>query len=264
MSKLFDRVCTINISGKEFKSPPFSIEFTQTAKIGTLMANVLKLYNPSNDTIKLFESKKVAGRTVYPKVLIEAGYKEQNGTCTIGEVTDFKVQYGPPDRIIEAKIGDISSAWINGYVNQTNNNMSAQFILRSIFLVTGVQASAIELGQNKTYPTITIRKLSDAIRQICRDTKSEFTFKNGLIRISPIIPRLKKAKLLSPTTGLVGKPEKLPQGYKINTLFIYDIEVGDYVLIQSDELNAPFKVTSYKKTFSSFGNAGCEFEVIKI
>jgi hypothetical protein len=264
VSKLFDRICTVTIDEKAFKSPPFSIEFTQTAKIGTLMSNVLKLYNPSNDTIKLFESKKIGGKTIYPKILIEAGYKELNGTCTIGEVTDFKVSFGPPDRIIEAKIGDISGKWINGYVNQTYNNMSAKFVLTAMFASVGVLASSIELGQSKSYPSITIRKFSDAVRQICRDTKSEFTFKNGLIRISPITPRLKKAKLLSPTTGLIGKPEKIPSGYKIKTLFIYDIEVGDYVMVESQDLKNSFKITSYKKTFSSFGNAECEFEVIKL
>ena len=122
MNELFDRVCSVIIGGKEFNSPPFSIEFNQTAKIGTLMACSLKLYNPNNDTIRMFEAKKAGQVKIYPKILIDAGYKEKHGTCTIGEVSDFKVSYGPPDRILEAKIGDISSKWINGIINQTYNN----------------------------------------------------------------------------------------------------------------------------------------------
>jgi len=261
MNELYDRVCSVIIGGKEFNSPPFSIEFTQTAKIGTLMACSLKLYNPNNDTIKMFEAKKVGQAKIYPKILIDAGYKEKHGTCTIGEVSDFKVSYGPPDRILEAKIGDISSKWINGIINQTYNNMTADLILRSVLGSVGVGFNNIELGEKKTYKTLTIRKFSDGIRQICKDTKSEFTFKNGLIRITPITPRLKKATLISPRTGLIGRPEKIATGYKIKTLFLYDIEIGDYIVLQSEDINSNFKVTQYSKKFSSFGAAGCEFEV---
>lgn len=264
MSDLFDRVCTVTIGGREFNSPPFSIEFSQTAKIGGLMACVLKLYNPNDDTIKMFEAKRIGGVTQYPKVLIDAGYKKKRGTCTVGEVIDFKVNYGPPDRIIEAKISDASTKWINGWIGQTYNNMSASLVLTSLFASVGLGTSSIQLGQEKLYSKITIGKFSDAVRQICRDTKSEFSFKNGLIRIYPITPSLKKATVLSPRTGLIGRPEKIPNGYKVKSLFLYDIEVGDYVFVQSRDLNSPFKVTSYKKDFSSFGNAVCEFEVQKI
>ena len=83
--ELYKRVATVNAGGREFYYPPFSISFTQDVKINTLSQTELKLYNPSPDTIKIFEAIKKGNSYTYPRVTIEAGYEDENGTCVLGE-----------------------------------------------------------------------------------------------------------------------------------------------------------------------------------
>jgi hypothetical protein len=227
------------------------------------MSNSLRLFNPNEETVKLFEPKRVGGRKIFPQVIIEAGYKEKKGTCCIGQANQYSISFGV-DRVLEVKIGDISRQWINGYVNQTYKNMPASSILVLMLTSVGVGFQGIELGKPKLYRSITIRKFSDGLKQICRDTDSEFSFKNGVIRIYPKTPRLKRATLLTNKTGLLQRPEKTDRGFKLKTLFFYDIEIGDYVRVESEKVNTNFKVVEYKKNFSTFGEANCEFDVVAI
>ncbi|PJZ24401.1 hypothetical protein CH352_14420 [Leptospira hartskeerlii] len=262
MSTLFNRVAKVNIGGREFSYPPFSIEFTQEQKIGNLQSATLKLYNPSPETIQVFEAKKKGSGKIFPKVTVSAGYKEDSGTVVLGEAINYSVSQNGVERILEVKISDSTTKWSTAIVNKSYKKSSAVSVIKDACKSIGIDPGEIELGENKTYDSITVRGFSDSIRKIAADTKSEFYFRNGLLTLQPKNSKKKQVTLLNSYSGLLDKPEKTAKGYKIKTLFLYSLCVGMIVKIESKDVNLTAKIVKGTKNFSTFGDANCEFEVI--
>ncbi|PJZ49217.1 phage protein [Leptospira saintgironsiae] len=262
MSKLFNRVAKVNIGGREFSYPPFSIEFTQEQKIGNLQSATLKLYNPAPETVRVFEAKKKGGGKIFPKVTVSAGYKEDSGTVVLGEAINYSVSQSGLDRVLEVQISDSTTKWSTAIVNKSYKKSSASSIIKDACKTVGIDPGEIELGEDKTYESMTIRGFNESIRKIALDTKSEFYFRNGLLTLQPKTSKKKKVTLLNSSSGLLDKPEKTAKGYKIKTLFLYALSVGMIVKIESKEVNITAKIVKGVKNFSTFGDAGCEFEVI--
>ena len=261
MSQLYKRVATVNIGGREFKSPPFSIEFEQKVVIGALTMTELRLYNPNKDTIKSAEGKKIGNYTDGPQVTIDAGYEDDHGTCTLGKSASYEVKQNKADTILTMKIYDETSKWANSVIATTYKNQSASGLIRSMASMVGISTDSIKVGTDKTYPTFTAMYFRDALCKLCNDTGSEFFFQNGVLTVqSKTTPGTANAILLNSGTGLIGVPEKSQIGIKFKTLFLYKLMGGSIVKIESKNYNSAFKIISGKKTFSTFGKSECEFE----
>lgn len=263
MALLYNRVASANIGNRLFTFPPFDIEFDQTLKINKVTSTNLKLYNPAPDTIKACEKKGRGAGTTYPIAIVEAGYEEESGTCVIGEIFDYKVNRKGVDNILELKISDKTLQWQNAIINTTYRKMAAINILNGILAQVGIVGNIQSLGVNKFYETFTATTFKSAITKIVKDTNSEFFFKNGTITIQPKTFASKRVLLLTPQTGLVETPQKTQRGYKFKTLFFFQLNVGDYVKLQTNSIDAILKITNGKKKFSTFGKAGCEWEGIQ-
>lgn len=263
MSDLYNRVAEVRIEQRVFNYPPFSIEFDQTFKIGVPTTTMLKLYNPSPDTIKACEAKGSGASKSYPQVTISAGYVDDNGTCVIGSIYDYEVKKQGPDRILECKITDKTLSWQTAIINKTYIKTTASVILRDMLSTLGITAD-ISLGSDKTYQTFTATTFRAAVQKIIKDTNSEYYFKNGTFYTQA---KTKKNTLnvyrLTPTSGLLEVPKKTQRGWNFKTLFFYKLNVSDYVRLTTEKVDATLKIISGKKTFSTFGVAVCEWEGVQ-
>jgi hypothetical protein len=264
MAKLYNRIAQLNINGRQFDYPPFSIAFDQTVAIGVPSSTSVRLYNPAPDTIKAAEAIKQGSSYEYPRIVIEAGYVENYGTCVLGEISDYKVKTSGPDKILEMKISDKTKDWANAIINKTWVNTRASVIIGSMLEQVGIELSSIGLGTDKLYNKLTVSYLREGLNKIVKDTNSEYNFINGIIEINPKVPSLKKVIKLSYKNGLIGKPEKTQGGIKFKTLFLYQLNSGSFVNISITDINNNFKIKKGKKKFSTFGKAECEFEAIEV
>ncbi|TGK04167.1 hypothetical protein EHQ53_03195 [Leptospira langatensis] len=264
MSQLFNRVAKVSIAQREFSYPPFSIEFTQEQKIGNLQSATLKLYNPSPETIQAFEPQKKGAGKVFPKVTVNAGYKEESGTVILGEAIGFKVSLDGVDRVLEVNISDSATKWGTAIINKSYKKMKASAVIKDACKAAGITTGSVELGTDKTYDSITLGKFASSIGKIASDTESEYYFANGQLTVQPKNPKKSKAIVLNSSSGLLGKPEKTAKGYKIKTLFLYNLRIGMIVKIEFQDMNMTAKIVKGKKDFSTFGEASCEFEVMPI
>lgn len=263
MANLYNRLASLNIAGRLFKYPPFSIEFEQTLKIGVPSSTIAKLYNPAPETIKACEKKGTGPATVFPHVIISAGYEQENGTCVIGKLYDYKVDRKGVDTILECKISDETLKWQNALVNVTYRQMMASAILTAVLAKVGISTDGVTLGSDKLYSTFTATTFRSALQKITADTNSEYYFSNGTLKVQSKTARnVKKVYVLSPSTGLLETPQKTQRGYKFKTLFFYKINVGDYVKLQTSKINTTLKIIQGKKTFSTFANAFCDWEAV--
>lgn len=264
MTALYNRVATVNIGGREFSYPPFSIEFVQEFKFKNPQSTTLKLYNPAPDTIGVFEAKKKGQGKVYPNVTVSAGYKEDSGTVVLGEAFAYTVVQEGLDRILEVKISDKATKWSTAILNKSYKNVSAEFIVRDICKTLSITPGEINLGIGKFYEAIVFGRFKDSIQKLTRETNSEFFFKNGLLTIVPSNPKVKTIVSLDSGSGLLERPQKTSDGYKIKTLFLYNLNLSDVVQINSKEVNVRASITKVNRTFSTFGDAYCEFEVVPV
>ena len=262
---LFSRYAQINIGGHLFTSPPFSLEFGQDFKTGRLTQTKARLYNPSPDTIRTAEPKRVGSVRILTDVIIDAGYESDWGTAVMGKIHDYKVIKKSPDIILEMTIGDATSEWTNALITKTWRQTYALQILTEILADISI-ISTISLGVNKYYRTFTATTFRGAVQKIAIDTDSEYYFRNGVFNIQPKSPpRTQTVLFLSPESGLLNKIEKITRGFKFNTLYFYKLMPGDIVQIQ--DKNTPVstvRIVKGTKQFSSFGKSECEFEATEI
>ncbi|TGK18036.1 hypothetical protein EHO61_11295 [Leptospira fluminis] len=261
MTALYNRVATVSVADRSFSFPPFSIEFTQEIKFKGPQSATLKLYNPAPETVGVFDAKPKGGGKVFPTVTVSAGYKEDSGTVILGEAFAYTLTREAQDRILEIKISDAATRWGTAMINKSYKNSSAEAIVRDICKTLNLTPGEITLGVGKFYESIVLRGFRESIAKISRDTNSDFFFKNGLLTIIPSNPNVTSIVSLDPASGLLERPEKTSYGYKIKTLFLYNLILGSVVQIKSEEVNVRAKICKVNRTFSTFGDAYCEFEV---
>ena len=236
MSLLFNRIAIVNVDGREFKSPPFSIEFEVEFKENGIGASKLKLYNPAPETVdKCKPSKK-------EKVLvsIDAGYVDEYGRVYLGEIFEVKESFKRPDRVLEIGLVDVSSSWVKFSINQ-------QF-------------------------TIYINTFENGVRELSKLTDSNYYVKYGALQFDKEDKQIEKAYVLNSQSGLIGSPElivkndkkKKQERYKIRALFNYRIQNRSTLIVETgkDQKEMKLKVLCGKHTFSSFGNSFTEVEAI--
>lgn len=260
LPSLFNRVCQVNISGRVFEYPPFSIEFEKTARVGTLSTTTVRLFNPSEATVQLVEGKRTGTATIFPLISIVAGYKELFGAVVTGEITGSEVKKQGVDRILEIKVCDKTFIWANAIVNKSFRNVTGTAAINAAMTAVGITGT-VRLGVDRTYRSITLTTFRDAVQQICRDTQSEFFFSDGVLTIQPaLINTPKNIIKLSADSGLLGSPQKTGTGFRFTTLFLYNVSAGAWAQLDAENIKQTVKITQSKHKFSSFGQTSCEYE----
>ena len=255
--KLFKRYCEFNIAGRVLTSPPFTLEFKTEFSVTSSNQTTAVMYNPSDATIEACEKKK--GQNAL--IIIDAGYVEDYGTCVTGEIIKYEVEKGI-DKILTMTIADKTSLWASAVVNKSwKGEISAEDVIKNILDEYGITPAKIDLGVNKIYSrgiSFSGTPLRSAMKRLESDVKANFFFKNGLAYFLKEQSGTSSAFYLSPTTGLLSA-KKTDKGFRIKTLFLYQIGAGSLVEIDGKGL---FKVVAGEHRFASRGTAESEFDVI--
>jgi hypothetical protein len=262
MPKLYKRVATVTIGGRQFESPPFHLEFSQKIMSGVTNITELKLFNPNQETQNVAAGKTVNLVYYGPQVSISAGYEEDSGMCCLGQASGFEIKREHSDVVLTMKISDATAIWRNTAINKSYRNQMASFIIRDMISISGLNAGSIVLGQDKLMqPAFVAKRLADALTNLCWFTKSDLIFYNGLISVTPKKPTATvDTFLLSSSTGLVGIPEKTAQGIKFQTLFIYKLGPNSTVQLDSTNIKGRYSIFTGKKNFSTARNVESEWE----
>lgn len=273
MGRLFNRIARVTFTppaggeGRVFTSPPFSIEFDQKISVNAMTTTTLRLYNPNDDTIKItspdISKKYLSG----PRVMIDAGFDEFVGTCCTGDIIMRSIKRQGSDVLMELQIQDQTRVWANATISQTWVNQLASVILSDMCAAVGLNSKNIILGADKTIVKYSAKgTFQKYVVDLCAQTNSQYYFKNGVFYIYPKDPKKSvTVQYLAPGTGLLGIPEPCltsgKPGIKFQTLFLYNVNAGDYVQIDSKQFpKASVRIMTGTKKFSSFGKSLCDFE----
>ena len=272
MSILFNRICTINIDGRTFKSPPFSIEFEITFKETGLGNAKIKLYNPAQETVD--KCKPIKGKKIL--VSIDAGYKEEYGRVYLGEIVEAKETFNRPDRVLEITLVDLSSNWTESKINKTFVDLPASQILYEICNESGVEFYPDAIGDDVQISKIYISTLESGIKQLAKKTNSRYFVRYGALFFDVADKETERGYDLNYKNGMIGSPELIVktdkksksknERYKVKSLFLYNIQNSTQIIVNRKNSTEVFrlKVVSGKHTFSSFGNCYTEIEGVKV
>ena len=108
---LYGRVCKIELGRQGEKgsqieyteSEPISIEFTKEFFENKPAITTVKIYNVNSSTADLCAPKKNGKGFDYPECQISAGYRDNYGYVTLGEIVEYKMESKLPDRILTPK-----------------------------------------------------------------------------------------------------------------------------------------------------------------
>ena len=259
--QLFDKRVNIVIGNKKFSYPPFSIEFETQEDLDVLRSTTIRLYNPNDDTTSSCKGKKKGKITEYSLIEVEAGYKDNIGKVFKGEIIDYKLKKTSKDRILEIQVADKTALiWATKIINKTYKDMTASEIIKDM---AGSRVGRIQLGNDKMYKRFIARRFHYAVRRIARETDSNYYCTSGFLNMQPKGFVKKNAIRLDYTTGLIGVPEYIKGGYRIKTLFLYELTPGKSVNLFTDKIKNIFRVGKVKKMFSTFKDSYCVAEVYR-
>jgi hypothetical protein len=272
MSNLYNKVGKITIAGREFSHPPFSFEFEWSQEHGSATKTNAILYNPNDTTISACESTVKGKKTEYPVCTVEAGYIDNSGVVAEGNVKKFDVYRQGNNRILDMEIYD-DVEWRDKKLNKVFTDMKASEILSEI---AGDRPKSIKVGEDVTIKKIYVADRWTAVKNIVAKTSSHYSLLNGVFTITPRGEGKAGETLLNYDNGLVGIPEKIDRekqgkepsfsGYKIETLFIYGLELFSIVNVDipkadGSRLQFKGKVEKCTQRFSTFQDSKSEFEV---
>lgn len=258
MSKLYRRICEMNIGGRLLQSPPMTLEFEYEFSVKGISNAKARVYNPAPETVAVAQKDTA--------VIITAGYEEDYGTCFTGNILKFEYIPGR-DSKLEMVLGDGTALWNSIIISKSwTGPVIAKTVVSDLLSSVGVKAAKLEFTDNTNYERgisfngVTLNK---ALTRIAKDTRSELYFRYGQICYLSPNKGYGTAFVLSPSTGLLtaGQTEK---GYKIQTLFNYRLGAGSLVQLEKDSGVALLKLTKGKHVFSPCGNTGTEFEAVRI
>lgn len=263
--ELYNRVCYLNLEGKIFSydldaGSKFQIEFSTEFNLSTVSDTcTVKLYNANDETIELCRPNVIGKTKTFKTATLEAGYKNNYGVVTAGEIFDFKSYRSGVDRILELKIAGNVSKLIGFPANRTYSNQTTSFIIKDLLGMAGLTAGEIKPETEYLYGSFVAGDLRQALTRLAKDSNSDlFITANQVYLQSP--NAVKGGILLNYSSGLLQEPEKTETGYNVKCLFNYKINKGSQVIVQGKKDTIQMKVQKGKHEFNVSGNAATDFE----
>lgn len=251
----------------------FQIEKSRTEQANTAL---IKLWNASPDTRALMEE---AGMYVQ----LEAGYSEEAGLelLFVGDITIVSHAVNPPDVVSTIQAGDgqkaIREAW--GAFSFAAGSTATE-ILESVAAEFGLTVRDMPELEDEEYASgfAHVGPLRDAMNELTKRLGAEWSIQNGEVQVTKQKTALEgEAVVLSPTTGLLGTPERIseidaadlsatqpPPGWKLRSLLMPRIEPGGAVQIESVAVEGLFTVEKCTYIGDTRGEQWfCEIEVLE-
>ena len=264
---LYRKRAEIDINGRLFKGPPFSINFELTQELASFTKVSATLWNPNDETIAACEQKREGKKIIYPPVTIQAGYEDNFGIAGTGVCKKFSVSRDGTNRILKMEIQD-NNRWWDQRVMKSYYNKKASEIISDL---VGDRPNSISLGEDKFYKKFFARTIYQAVKTFYTETKSHYYFRNGTLVMEPRKFNIGRAFKLTYETGLVGTPERIDEppsrddkkkpfrGFKVKTLFIYGLNMFRSVEIDTPTTLYRGKIYRANQKFSTFDSSESEY-----
>ncbi|MCL2415788.1 MAG: hypothetical protein FWD01_03140 [Defluviitaleaceae bacterium] len=244
------RQTEILAGGKRFHSDELDIEFKipfdndeepDIAKI--------TIYNLSENSINSI--------TKNQNIIINAGYKGDIGTLFMGTLQKAETKWSGVDKVSAFTIGDGAMQWLTKKVSEAYcENITSAAILQDLTSRFGLELGRLQLVNNLTYPKgrVIDAMLKDAVKQVVKETESQFKISGGKIYIMPQNSGIQTGFLLNKNTGLIGSPEvfekeeggKTKKGFKITMLLNHRVTVNSIIQVESKTANGIYKILKGK------------------
>lgn len=275
-TKLFNRTAELQIGDIKFECPPFSLEYEHIYAVKMPWCASILLYNPADETIAKAQKKGT-------NIQLQAGYNPYKdtknwGTCLIGVVESTEVENRKTERILKIVVKDKSQDKLYTPLKNSYRNQPISGILRSVLSEAGLSSSnSIDLGSgDTTLTTFVPHTLKYALDNLCKLSKTNWHFDEGILRIHPNdLTKGVQILTLSKSTGLVETVQecydktllKQNPGKKLirfKTLFLYQMKLHSDVKIVTEQESKMYKIIAGKKRFATHRSTYCEWEAISV
>lgn len=238
--------------GKSFHSDDLDIEFDVpfNNEEEPDIARVT-IYNLSESSINAIKKDQ--------NIIINSGYQGDVGTIFKGTLQKAATSWSNVDKVSQFTIGDGVIQWLTKEVSEVyGEDITAKAILEDLTGQFGLELGRLDLVNNITYPTgrVIDAMLKDAIKQVVRETGSQFRISGGKIYIMPHDEGIETGFLLNKETGLIGSPEKFEKeedgetktGFRITMLLNHRITINSILQVESNTANGTYRVLKGRHT----------------
>lgn len=248
MGYLFKRKVEVEIKGQNStkKISGLKISFS-VSKNNEATPNdaEIKIYNLSDETRKSLDGENIS-------IELKAGYEGLNGdggnieTIFIGNVKKVTQEIQKPDIITSITAGDGEKKYRNkrhtkGYPEGTKLKTVVQDITKSLDLGKGSLDAIPDITYNSG---VTLQGLCrDHLDNIARSNDLEWSIQDEKLQIIKRDGFTKDSVLvISPTSGLIGSPNKTKKGVEFTSLLQPQLKIGRKVEIKSRFISGKFKI----------------------
>lgn len=255
--KCWMRLCKLTIGNRVLEGPPLHIEFEEDFSTSVSGGAKIKIANPSSETLAAVKKTAV-------NVIMAAGYQDDYGTVFTSEVNKWEYKKGQAS-VLELQVKDASSLWIKANVNRSwRGPIAASAVAQDLLRMFGL-TGRIEPETDISYPSKSFCgcTLSQALSALAHDMGSELFFRHGTVVILARRKGFQRGYYLSPETGLLSY-EDAPKGYKVRALFLYQLGAGSVAKLKTASGDVDIKVVKGTRKFSVYGDAGIEFEAVRL
>jgi len=259
MAEQFLRIATVNLAGREFSSPPFSLEFSvEFVSASTPATAEIVLRNVSDDTVAAAEKR---GKE-FPRLTLTAGYQNDSGIVMLGNVIESVGAWEGPDRTLKLKVMDSASVWNTAFVSLSYSTPTpASVILSALLAKAGIVGAQIQPANNKVFDRYSVNcSFRDALLRLAKDTGSEVFARQGQIYFRSPSARDSATAIVIEPEEIIGEVQKTSTGVRVRTLFNHRFAPGVFVDLQSKRQPGLYRVKKAKLSWSDSGDAGVEWE----
>lgn len=219
----------------------------------------IKIYNLNSTSRAILESGKAAIDTKTGKkesihkiaIILNVGYGPSVDQLFIGNVTKAKTEKQGPDLITTIEAGDGEKAFTEARLDKsysagTSYKTMFKDILKSMKDAGGIALGALDSIKNEvTQNGITLSGISNVLLSKLTDRQGlEWSIQDHELQILKILSSSNtKAILLTPETGLIGRPVKTDKGIEFKALLNTKIKPGGLVRIESNSLDATILIS---------------------
>lgn len=266
MGNNFDRRINLIINELTFDSSNFYIDFVvEKSDKDDLNVAEITLYNVSKVTREKIQKDQT--------VILNAGYGTDIGAIFIGLVGNVKYNADKSSADTVLTLLCVDGKLINDkFINKTYIvGTTARQIIDDMIKFSGLESNIIDIQQDVVYSNgkVVYGNLRDQLASIVRDTLSRLTIKNNIINVIKKLEGTVTSYVVSALTGLLEPPSRLDDDsekdielHSFKSLLNHNLDVDNFVSVESETLNGDFKIFRVKHTGSLDGEFISEVEVI--
>jgi hypothetical protein len=211
----------------------------------------IRVYNLKEETVK-----KIQGE--YSHVIVQAGYEGNYGVLFDGTVKQFHIgRESATDSYLDILAADGDIAYNYGIVN---GSVAAGATPKEIIDLASKQAG---IGVSYFPVSLTGRELirgkvlygmwRDVMRSVVGSLGATWSIQNGQVQIIPLQGYLPgEAVVLDSLSGLIGIPELMEEGLKVQTLINPRIKPGTLIKIDNSRINKLVEKSSLPVPYNSW------------